>query len=90
MLASTSTQIDLLCYLWPGQALVTQLKDLLGGGMMSRSAAATQRDAGPLELLADGGPMHAQLGTDLAQGPTLGVQVDCTLNVHRVTVASLS
>ena len=26
--------------------------------------------------------MNAQLGTDLAQGPALGVQVGCTLNVH--------
>jgi hypothetical protein len=31
--------------------------------------------------------MNAQLGTDLAQGPTLGVKVGCTLNVHRDTVA---
>ena len=34
--------------------------------------------------------MNAQLGTDLAQGPALGVQVGCTLNVHRATVTSLS
>jgi hypothetical protein len=27
-------------------------------------------------------------GTDLAQGPILAVQVDCTLNVHRVTVTA--
>jgi hypothetical protein len=32
--------------------------------------------------------MNAQLGTDLAQGPPLGVQVGCTLNVHRVTVTN--
>ena len=34
--------------------------------------------------------MNAQLGTDLAQGPTLGVQVGCTLNVHGATVTSRS
>jgi hypothetical protein len=34
--------------------------------------------------------MNAQLGTDLAQAPTLAVQVGRTLNVHRDTVASLS
>ena len=34
--------------------------------------------------------MNAQLGTDLAQCPTLGIQVGCTLNVHGVTVTSLS
>jgi hypothetical protein len=34
--------------------------------------------------------MNAQLGTDLAQRPTLGVQVGRTLNVHRATVTSLS
>ena len=82
--------IDLLCYLWPGQALVTKLKDLLRGGRMTRCTAATQRDAGPLELLADRTPMNAQLSTDLAQRLTLGVQVGCTLNVHRDTVTSRS
>jgi hypothetical protein len=51
--------IDLLCYLWPGQALITKLKDLLRGGRMSRSTAATHVDAGPLKLLADRAPMNA-------------------------------
>jgi hypothetical protein len=36
--------------------------------------------------MAHGGSGNTQLGTDLAQGPTLGVQVGCTLNVHRATV----
>ena len=53
---------------------------------MSRRTAATHGDAGTLELLADRAPMNAQLGTDLAQGPALGVQVGCTLNVHGATV----
>ena len=57
---------------------------------MSRRRAATHGDAGTLELLADRGRMNAQLGTDLAQRPTLGVQVGCTVNVHRDTVASRS
>jgi hypothetical protein len=35
--------------------------------------AATHGDAGTLELLAHRGRSEAQLGTDLAQGPTLGV-----------------
>ena len=39
-----------------------------------------------MELLTDSGPMNAQLRTDLAQGPTLGVQVRRALNVHGVTV----
>jgi hypothetical protein len=34
--------------------------------------------------------MDAQLGTDLAQSPTLGVQVGRTLNVHGVTVSAQS
>jgi len=34
--------------------------------------------------------MNAQLGTDLAQRPTLGVQVGCTVNVHRDTVTTRS
>ena len=34
--------------------------------------------------------MNVELGTDLAEGPALGVRVGCTLNVHRATVASLS
>ena len=56
---------------------------------MSRRTAATHGDAGTAKLLADRAPMNAQLGTDLAQGPTLGVQVGCTLNVHGATVTSL-
>jgi hypothetical protein len=34
--------------------------------------------------------MNAQLGSDLAQALTLGVQVGCTLNVHCDTVTSVS
>jgi hypothetical protein len=32
--------------------------------------------------------MNSQLGTDLAQGPALGVQIGSTLNVHRDTVTA--
>jgi hypothetical protein len=32
--------------------------------------------------------MNAQLGTDLAQGPALGIQVGCTLNFHGATVTA--
>jgi hypothetical protein len=66
--------VDLLGHLIPGQVLVAQLQDLLCRTGMSRGAA-THGDAGPLEMLADRAPMNAQLGTDLAQGPTLGVQI---------------
>ncbi len=31
-------------------------------------------------------PMNAQLGTDLPEAPTLGVQAGCTLNIHGATV----
>jgi hypothetical protein len=55
---------------------------------MSGSTARTHSDAGTLELLADRAPMNAQLSTNLAQRPALGVQVGCTLNVHRATVAA--
>ena len=40
--------------------------------------------------MADRAPLSAQLGTDLAEGPALGVQVGCTLNVHGDTVTTLS
>jgi hypothetical protein len=53
-------------------------------------SATTHSDTGTLELLADRPPMNTQLGTDLAQAPTLLVQVGCTLNVHRDTVTSLN
>jgi hypothetical protein len=81
--------VDLFSHLSPGQAVVAQLEDLRCGGGTRRSAA-THGHAGPLELLADRAPMNAQLGTNLAQGPALGVQVGCTLNVHRATATSLS
>jgi hypothetical protein len=57
---------------------------------VSGRTARTHRDAGTLQLLADRAPLNAQLRTDLAQGPTLGVQVGRMLNVHRDTVTSLS
>ena len=63
---------DLFCDLVPGQASVAQLQDLLCGGGMCGRTAASQGDAGPLELLTDHAPMNAQLGTDLAQAPALG------------------
>ena len=57
---------------------------------MRRRTARTHGDAGTSELLADRAQMNAQLSTDLAEGPALGVQVGRTLNVHCVTVTSLS
>jgi hypothetical protein len=80
--------IDLTCYLIPGQASVAQLQDLLCGGGMRWRTAVTHGDAGTAKLMTHGGPGNAQLCTDLAQTPTLGVQVGCTLNVHRATVTS--
>ena len=50
---------------------------------MSGRTRATHGDAGLAKLVADCGPRNAQLGTDLAQRPTLRVQVGRTLNVHR-------
>ena len=52
--------------------------------------AATHGDSCPRKLMAHGCPGNAQLVTDLAQGTTFGLQVGCTLNVHRATVTSLS
>jgi hypothetical protein len=82
--------IDLFCHLIPRQALVTQLAHLLCRRGVSRRAAATHGDAGTAKLPTHCGRRDAQLGTDLAQGPTLGVQVGRTLNVHRATVTSLT
>jgi hypothetical protein len=73
--------VDLSCYLVPSQALVTQFQDLLCRRGM-RTSTATHGDAGPTKLIAHGGPGNPQLGTDLAQSTTLGVQVGCTLYVH--------
>jgi hypothetical protein len=56
---------------------------------MSRRAAATHGDAGLAKLMAHSSPWNAQLSTDLAQTLTLGVQVGCTLDIHRATVTSL-
>jgi hypothetical protein len=39
-------------------------------------------------MIADRGLRDAQLGSDLAQGPALGVQIGCTLNIHCVTVTA--
>jgi hypothetical protein len=85
-----SRHIDLFGYLVPGQTLITKLQDLLRRGGVSRRTAATHSNAGTPELFADGAPMNAQLGTDLAQGPTPLVQIGRTLNVHGATVTNLS
>ena len=79
--------IDLLCYLIPGQALITQLHDLLSGGGMCGSAT-THTDAGTAQMLADRGLRAAQFGTDLAQGPAPRIQVGCIWNVHCATVTA--
>ena len=52
---------------------------------MRRRSVATHGDTGAAKLIAHGGPGNAQLGTDLAQGPALGVQLCRTLNVHSAT-----
>jgi hypothetical protein len=82
--------IDPFGHLIPGQALVTEIQDPLCGGRVSGRTAVTHGDAGLAKLIAHRGRREAQLGTDLAQSPTLGVQVGCTLNVHGDTVTSLS
>jgi hypothetical protein len=56
---------------------------------MSRGAA-THRYARAMKLIGDSGPMNAQLRTDLAQGPTLGVRVGHTLTVHGATVTTVA
>ena len=73
-----------------GQALVTEFPDLLCRRGVSPRTAATHRDAGTAKLMAHRGPCDVQLGTDLPQGPALGVQIGRPLNVHGATVASLS
>jgi hypothetical protein len=57
---------------------------------VSVRAAATHCDAGTAKLFPDCAPMNAQLGSDLAQGPALGIQVDRPLNVHCDTITSLA
>ena len=50
--------IDLFGYLWPGQAVVMHLHDLLCWGGVSRPAA-TRGEAGAMELLAHRGRREA-------------------------------
>jgi hypothetical protein len=55
---------------------------------MSGRTAATHNDSCAAKLLAHRRRREAQLSTDPAQRPALGVQVGCALNVHRDTVTS--
>jgi hypothetical protein len=64
--------------------------DEMQGPYMCGRTATTHDDASPTRLLTHCSRGNTQLGTDLAQAPTLGVQVGCALNVHRATVKSLS
>jgi hypothetical protein len=52
--------------------------------------ARSYGDAGTVKLIARGGPGNAQLSTDLAERPTLGVQVGRMPYPHRATVTSPS
>jgi hypothetical protein len=56
---------------------------------MSGRTTATHGDSGLAKLMAHGGPGNAQLSTDLAQGPTPGVQVRRTLNVHGAPLSAM-
>ena len=87
---SGDSHTELRCHLIPRQALVTELQNLLGGDGISGSTDRTHCDACTLEPFAHRAPMNAELGTDLAKAPTLGVQVGCTFNVHRANVTSSS
>ena len=77
--------VDPLCYFRPGQTLVTKVEDLLRGGWVSRYADRTHGDTGATKMIVDHVRSNAQLRADLAQGPALGIQLCCTLNVHRTT-----
>lgn len=55
---------------------------------MSGRTATTHGESCATKLLAHCAPMNAQLGTDLAEAPALGVQVGCSLDVHGDTVTS--
>jgi hypothetical protein len=54
---------------------------------VSRRTAATRAHTSAMELFADRGPVNAKLRTNPSQGPVLGIQLGCTLNVHGATVA---
>jgi hypothetical protein len=84
------SHIDPFGHLSPGQALITELQDLIRGGGMRWRTTTTHGAPGAPQLIADRGLREAQLGSDLAQGLALGVEVGCTLNVHRDTVTSRS
>jgi hypothetical protein len=55
---------------------------------MSGRTAATHGAAAATKVMAHCRRRDAQLGTNLAQGPALAVQVGCTLNVHGDTVTA--
>ena len=52
---------------------------------MSRCADATHGDSGATEMIMNNVRPNVQLCADLAQGPSLGIRLCCTLNVHRTT-----
>ena len=66
---------DLFCYLIPGQASVMKFQDLFCGGRIGGTTTTTHGDTGTAKSMAHYSPRDAQLRADLAQAPTLGVQV---------------
>ena len=80
-----NSHVDPFRHLSLGQTLVTQVEDLLGGGWVRRCADGTHGDTGATEMIMNNIRSNVQLCADLAQGPALGIQLCCTLNVHRTT-----
>jgi hypothetical protein len=80
--------IDLFCHLIPGQAFVTQLKDLPCGGTLSTRTAATHLDPCATKLVAHRCRRGAQLRTDLAQGPAWAYKSAARLASTSATVTS--
>jgi hypothetical protein len=58
-------------------------------GQKAALALLTQKEILGHRGISSRGRRKAQLDTDLAQGPALGVQVGCTLNVHYATATTL-
>jgi hypothetical protein len=59
----------------------------LGVSLVARTCITVPTDCE--EAIQRAGERLPMLGSDLAEYPALGVQVGCTINVHRATVTSL-
>jgi hypothetical protein len=65
-----------------GQPLITEIQDALRVNLVPRCTPATQRDTGPVQPNRHPAVVDPKLGTDPAQRPAGGIELDRSVHIH--------